>query len=346
MSTLSRHRLPAFCVLTALPLAALAQSPPTVGAGQPVQVTGSFAGAQGDATDLSGVACAPADAFGSRLCLLVDDEGSTAQWATLSSGTLTPGATVALDGPIAPADTPTDCPGKVAKPAKQDADGEAVAFAAPYFYVMGSHGCSRKSGRYSGRAFRLYRIVAGATSADRSTDRIRTEIRAAPELSGNAERALDEVTNGATVEGIAAVGEELLIGFRAPSIGGSVPALWLNRTSIFDSQAPGRRSATLPLGAGRGVRDLAALPDGRVIVLAGPAQSQSGNYSLHLLDGRGAVVPIPGWSRPAQDGALKAEGVTVLSASENEAELLLVFEGAPSGAPEVVRVTLPRSTSR
>lgn len=118
MSTPSRLRLSAACVLTALPLAALAQSPPTVGAGEPVQVAGSFAGAPGGASDLSGVACAPADTSGSRLCLLVDDEGSTAQWATLSSGTLTPGATVALDGPIAPADTPTDCPGKVAKLAK------------------------------------------------------------------------------------------------------------------------------------------------------------------------------------------------------------------------------------
>lgn len=173
---------------------------------------------------------------------------------------------------------------------------------------MGSHGCSRKNGRYSGRAFRLYRIVARATSPERSTDRIRTEIRAAPELSGHAERALDEATNGATVEGIAAVGDELLVGFRAPSIGGGVPALWLNRTNIFDSQPSMRRSATLALGARRGVRDLAALPDGQVIVLAGPAQSQSGTYSLHLMDGRGTVVPIPAGAGPRRMAHLRRRG--------------------------------------
>jgi hypothetical protein len=37
-------------------------------------------------------------------------------------------------------------------------DGEAVAYAAPFFYVVGSHGCSRHSNKFRSSSFILARI--------------------------------------------------------------------------------------------------------------------------------------------------------------------------------------------
>ena len=50
-----------------------------------------------------------------------------------------------------------------------DLDGQGVAYAKPYCYVIGSHGCSRKSGKFKSSAFLLvrFRVDEGGRVAGR-----------------------------------------------------------------------------------------------------------------------------------------------------------------------------------
>lgn len=322
-----------------------------------VAVSPDFAGRKGAATNLSGMACAEPDDANTRLCLAVDDEASFAQWVTFDGARLVPGERVALDSlPGSAGDFVPRCAGGPAK--HQDADGEAVAYVAPYWYVTGSHGCSRHKDQHSVRAFSLYRVPRGATRADASTARLAIALRSLRETRAFAERCLEDVKvpsdrrmcpedppNGVTVEGLAGMAGSLLVGLRAPSVAGDALVLRFGVADLFGSRAdPPPAVVRLRLGLGSGVRDLAPLPDGRLLILSGPAQSQDVPFALHVLQPNGATVPIQRWSVPAGDGSAKPESLTVLSSDATRASILLMKDGPVDGAPELVEIALPALT--
>ena len=74
--------------------------------------------------DLSGIACATASGF-PRTCLVIDDELQSAQIVTLTDGALMAGRSISLIN-----DTFDGKP--------MELDGEGVAYADGYFYVIGS----------------------------------------------------------------------------------------------------------------------------------------------------------------------------------------------------------------
>lgn len=108
----------------------------------------------------------------------------------------------------------------------------------------------------------------------------------------------------------------------------------------------------LPLGPHTGIRDLATTQDGRLLVLAGPAQEQALPYTLWLADaatGRpdrlAELAPArtarPDCLKPAdreKDG--KAEGVVILEESPAALRVLVLFDGLCDGEPRLY--TLPR----
>jgi hypothetical protein len=86
----------------------------------------------------------------------------------------------------------------------------------------------------------------------------------------------------------------------------------------------------LPLGQGTGIRGLASLPDGRLLVLSGPAQDQS-----DVPQGLSLVAPNdqPVWeAQPllprieAANADAKAEGLAVLAAADGTLRVLVLFE--------------------
>src|ERR1044072_665479 len=102
------------------------------------------------AVDISGFACTAVPA---RHCLAVNDENKKAQFATVEDGKVQPGALIPLIDKPSPATrgtapNVTTCPEGSKK--FKEFDGEAIAYAAPFFYVIGSHGCGRTN-----NAFRL-----------------------------------------------------------------------------------------------------------------------------------------------------------------------------------------------
>ena len=84
-------------------------------------------------------------------------------------------------------------------------DGEAVAFAAPYYYVVGSHGCSRKKGEFRASSFILARLSDDQQGGVETTFRLTDVLRHASTVSAYFGKDLNG-DNGLNIEGLAVVG--------------------------------------------------------------------------------------------------------------------------------------------
>jgi hypothetical protein len=338
--------------------AALLVAGPTIGFAQTIQlerriaVDGDFAGKNGKvAKDLSGIACEPAGADQVRRCLLVNDEGKAAQWAKLRSDRLTPGQLVRLIGD-APAPTTLGTAPEVGCPQRGDFaefDGEGVAYAAPFYYVIGSHGCSRQQGEFRLSSFHLARIrppAAGHPDTDlKLTYRVSDVLRrAAPVNEFFGKRLMEE--NGLNLEGIAIAGDQLILGLRAPSQNGTA---YLIRTNLAELFAPGHQSThntpevtELKLGKDRGIRDLAMLDGTHALVLAGPAQEQEAvSYTLSMADWQtGAVMPFGDLPLDDEQKGAKAEAIVLLGTASDLLQILVLWDGLKNGAPTLYRLVL------
>lgn len=326
------------------------------------------------AKDISGIACMQPVAGRGTRCLVINDENQSAQFVEIRVKGIAALETVRLVANHAPVDVigrepKIDCPN--GRAAFEEFDGEAVAFSAPYFYVVGSHGCSRSRGKFRLSSFLVarFRVDAAGNVIDRAgrpvtyeqsvqaieaSYRLADALRSLPEIKDYLGKDVNNA-NGLNIEGAVVVGERLLVGLRGPAQNGQVILVAVSIAELF---APG--GEPLPLSAQlmainltaqpteaskrQGVRDLAVLPNGKLLVLAGPAQEQAGvPYSLYMVephDGAKAQVIVPALGG-IKDKA-KAEAVHVIAATPKELRLLVMFDGEPDGAPAEYRVALPR----
>ncbi len=321
------------------------------------------------AKDLSGIACLPAGSA-PRTCVLVDDEGRSVQMATLTDGKLVAGDRIALfgDGP------PTTVVGREPQGLRcsagpdgfKDLDGEGVAYAAPFFYVAGSHGCSRRANKFRAGAFVTARFrvdgqgklvaLSGAPlsgqpgpDAVATTFRLSEALQKARGLEAFFGRDLGAATAGLNVEGIAVVGSTFYAGLRAPTLSNNAAAIVsVDADALF---APGDAPLVgevglLPVPVGgpdAGIRDLAALSDGRLLALVGPAQDQDSPYRLVLVDPRkpADARELKTFDAVAgEKGVAKAEGLLVVSEGPQSARVIILFDGLASGGPREYEVAL------
>jgi hypothetical protein len=312
-----------------------------------------FDGKNGKAArDLSGIACAPGQSV--RRCLVIDDEGDSAQWATLDGTSFVAGDPMPLVGE-SKSDVnfgmrpDVDCPNGDGEFA--ELDGEAVAFAAPYYYVVGSHGCSRKKGEFRASSFILARLSDEPQGNVETTFRLSGVLRHAKTVGAYFGKDLAD-DNGLNIEGLAVQGDQLIVGLRGPSIDGRA---FLVRTPIgplFEKgDGPAPSSTTIPIAVpeGTGIRDLTTLQGRRLLLLLGPAQDQDLPYTLariELPSSGGLDVPVsvealaelPEMADGEKVG--KAEAVVVISETAAELEVLVLFDGLKNGAPRKFRVPL------
>ncbi|HEU0149953.1 MAG TPA: DUF3616 domain-containing protein [Bradyrhizobium sp.] len=312
---------------------------------KPLKVVGKFEGKKGKAAvDISGVSClAPQD--GKRTCLLVNDENKNAQFATLddNKGELTVGDTVTLIGKDPSPDTLGRAPDVNCKGGNdgfKDLDGEGVAYADPYFYVIGSHGCSRKQDEFRLSSFILARVGPASAHTVTTTYRVSDLLAKSDEVKSFFGKDLER-GNGLNIEGVAATGDTLWVGLRAPVTGdaylvsGSISELFRDG---HDPAVTAAHTVAIKLDE-RGIRDLSALPDGRLLVLAGPAQDADQSFKLYVADSAKGTKEELGTLEDIEDG--KAEGLTVLEVSGNKAKILVVFDGLKNGDPRIGEVELP-----
>ncbi|WP_119730567.1 DUF3616 domain-containing protein [Thermomonospora amylolytica] len=261
----------------------------------------------------------------------------------------------------------------------EEADIEGLARANGWLWAVGSHSLKRKrikEGQPDAKARkRLATVVREenrhvlvriplVTGPDGLPEPVRADgDRTAAVLGGRGDSLTDLLAddphlapflnipskdNGIDVEGIAAVGERLYIGFRGPVLRG-----WAVLVEIWPDthpDDPGRlrlrridggdryRTHFLDLG-GLGIRDLC--PDGDdLLILAGPTMALSG--PVRVLRWRGAAkVAAPDivhrheldhvGDLPHGDGEDHAEGIAVLDESHGPGPTLLVVYDSPAG---------------
>jgi hypothetical protein len=335
-----------------------------------MKIDGAFAVSEGTATDISGMACLPEGT--PRKCLLVNDENNDAQFATIQDDRMDVGDIVPLIGDEEDDRTlgspPKDiCEGK---PKFKNLDGEGVAYAAPYFYVVGSHGCGRKSGKFGLSSFILARVrvdrlgqpLDGAGRALARKDfaqAVETTYRVSDLLqrAGKAAKFFGrdlKSEKGLNIEGVAVLGDTIWFGLRAPVRKGK--KAYLVGGAIDDLFKPGSKRSksepdVVPLELdGLGIRDLAALPDKRLLVVAGAPEGPEVTFRLFVVDPAKEKVtpigPLPAVTAPGATETGKAEGVTVLDVAGDKAQIVVLFDGLPNGAPHQANITIPPRKSR
>jgi hypothetical protein len=342
-----------------------------------IAVDGKFDGKKGgQATDLSGIACRPEDESGYS-CVVVNDESPFAQFATLRNGRLIAGFKIDLlagRGRRLADETPPSgvfgseaagrpivaerCSDRKIESDFDEFDGEGVAWAPTgsggIFYVVGSHACSRSSGTRRRSTHLLARIPvdrAGQVSGEPElTWRLGQALRRANFVAGHYGLPLNASQQGLDIEGVAALngGEDLLFGLRAPSLDGHGFMVRARAADLFADTSgppPTAHVVRLQLGERVGIRDLAALPDGRVLVLTGSAQEQSGvpqrlalvSPTEEPLWTMQTLLPEVALPRPQS----KAEGVAVLGVAADRVRVLVLFEDVSKDLPVEYALILP-----
>jgi Protein of unknown function (DUF3616) len=97
----------------------------------------------------------------------------------------------------------------------------------------------------------------------------------------------------------------------------------------------------VPIRAGRGIRDLAQLNGGQLLILSGPAQDAPVPFEIHVLDIMAETSTLLGTldELPDTTGA-KAEAISVLSQRGKNVDILVMFDGWSSGGPREYTVIL------
>ncbi len=307
-------------------------------------VNGKLLGKPGKTSeDASGIACAAPLGF-SRACVVIDDNSQAAQFVTVNDGNIVAGASIPL--------IDNSFEGKAL-----ELDGEGVAYADGFYYVIGSHGHPRDSdhkldsvrdaAKIAARIAAASQIVRfragtdGTVSAIERTTKLRAIMAAEPALAPHLDRRLQD--NGLTIEGIAIRQGRILVGYREPALdNGRAAVLSVAIEGLFGPAPPDARLYRLPLGEGRGVRDLAIFGDS-VLVLAGPATSDPGPAAIYRWDGASEDVTLLKDLAVlvGNDGTRKAEALLPLDESPSGLRVLILFDGERQGAPAAITIRKP-----
>ena len=232
----------------------------------------------------------------------------------------------------------------------KEMDIEGLTVEGNYAYIIGSHSSKRqkvkedKKYKKNRKKFQdgkiedernrdwLYRLTINSDGKDVNKEKItlREIIKNDPVLKTFS--SIPSKENGIDIEGISAKDGWLYIGFRGPVFRENyVPVMKLK----FDDAEDTYDLLYIKLG-GRGIRDMASVSDG-FLILAGPIGGGPASYQLYHWDGNDVIpgknrkavdigkIRLLGEIRPPQDG--KAEGVVVIQEEESLYQLIIAYDG-------------------
>jgi hypothetical protein len=328
------------------------------------------------ATDMSGMACVPPQGD-TRNCLAINDENKGAQFAALRNDRLVVGKFIPLivdeDDPRPFGSRPHETCGEEGE--FKNLDGEGVAYAEPFFYVVGSHGCSRRKNKFELSSFILARIrvdsrgrpvdTAGRvlgeeefSKAVQTTYRVSDWLQRAKGVKNFFAENLEE-EDGLNIEGVAVHGDRIWFGLRAPVKKAAKDGEKFKKRAfvvggdVADLFEPGDKPSKVKPEVAffdldeRGIRDLAVLADGRLLVLAGAPNGDEVLFKLFIADPKtnkakliGTLAEVLGmvegeWVRG------KAESVTLLDVKAGVAQAVILFDGLENGKPHLAKFAIP-----
>jgi hypothetical protein len=289
-------------------------------------VQGDFEKGEEARTNLSGAACTSrSPPF--RTCLIVNDQKNYAQFFSIERTTLVPGAVVRLreggDG---------------------DPDLEGAAYDKRFFYAVGSHGRSRYANRPNDDSYAVFRFPVGRNGKPNATPsefsaagvqastRLREAIRDAQGVDAFYDKPLSQ--NGVNIEGIAVQGGRMHVGFRGPSVDGRGFVLSADADAVFGKKKLRAKAHALALGETTGIRDLAAVRDG-VLILTGAVNDQPVTPAVFLWNEKtGALKKLGALAIPEEYRKHKAETLLVLRDERGKPyRVLVMFDGPENGGP-------------
>jgi hypothetical protein len=291
-----------------------------------------FAKGMGARMNISGAACAPTEPL-FQSCLAVNDDKKYAQFFRIDGTTIVPGQVIRLLG----------------EDADHDPDTEAAAYHDGYFYVLGSHGRSRPGTMYESVQF-VFRFPVnpqlGSPSfalTDDSVDpaierspKLREMVRAAPYVGPFFQKPLAD--GGVNIEGVAVKDGRMFLGFRAPSIDGNGFIMDVAVDSVFGDAAADAKVHALPLGTDTGIRDLARVSGG-LLVLAGSTRDEPIPASLFFWDETtDTSKKLSGLDLSDVPPSAKAETLLVLDEQPDHYRVLIMFDGIANGGPREFRI--------
>jgi hypothetical protein len=296
----------------------------------------SFKGNVAADKDLSGIAC-----LSDKHCLIGADEGREVQLVELSRQAKTlrvlETASLARTG--------------------EEIDIEAIAAEGGSYYVIGSHGISKKRGERQANRYKVFRL-----RVDRETGKLAgMEVASLWDVL-SADAVLGEhfqqplQRRGVNIEGLAVRNGRLFVGFRGPSVGGYAFVMEIAADDVFAGKPTSASSAgpqwnhvlhRLQLGEGLGIREIVAAKAGFLIIAGNSGSEPSEKYteaenyaedrefSMFLWDGKDSDVHKIG---AIPDVSGKAEAMTILEESPSEITVLILFDGPKGGRPTVYHI--------
>jgi hypothetical protein len=291
----------------------------------------SFRGQVAEDQDLSGIACI-SDRFG----LIGADESRDVQVVEISreDKTLRARETVSL------------------APSGDEIDIEAIAAEGDSYYIIGSHGISKKEGERQSNRYSLFRLgvdrATGRPTRPASIERASLVelLRSDPVLGEHFGKPLQQ--RGVNIEGLAVRNGRLFVGLRGPNLEGNAFVLEVGADDVFGGKSqPPSTLHKLQLGPGLGIREIVAVRSGFLLIAGNSASEPSDKYAqsvdydedreflLVAWDGAGSEVHKIG---PIPDVAGKAEAMMVLEEAPDHVTVLILFDGPRQGRPTIYRI--------
>ena len=281
--------------------------------------------------NLSGAACVPTTPK-FRSCLIANDEKKYAQFFSINGTTLKPRKLIRLSDE------------------KKDPDAEGVAYADGFFYVTGSHGRSRHGDSDNDSSYVVFRFpVTPSTGLPKfkpdedkvvgveSSSRLRKPLRKGEFIKEFYDEPLAE--GGINIEGIAVANGRMHLGLRGPSIDSRAFILSVDTEAVFNKDSDlGSKVTPLELGQHTGIRDLAAIGDG-ILILAGPTRDEAVAYSIWFWNGIGTTAKqLAVLDLSAVKKGAKAEILLPLEEGSSEIRALVMFDGVENGGARSFRI--------
>lgn len=278
--------------------------------------------------DISGIASVD----GSR-CLVVSDEGLQVQ----------PGFIDLQKQRITAEDAVKVSPIIKSKGSEIDFEGATYSETSDSYFVVGSHGLGGKDGDFDPNRFSVFQLPVNPETGAIMEDGMKRSsllpwVAKHPITAPFIKKPLEE--NGFDIEGIATVGDDLYFGLRGPNHEGDCLVLQIPIATLFGDGEGDLIVHRLPLGEGRGLRDIAPINGGFLFIAGNGSADVDGkkpkkDSDLFFWDGQNASPEKLG-TLPKNGG--KAEALLVLEDTSGEIELIVLFDGLPGGAPLQVRL--------
>ncbi len=239
---------------------------------------------------------------------------------------------------------------------KLEIDIEGIAFSPEdhCYFVTGSHGTGKKKGEFEPSRATVFRLPCDpATGLITPAAIQQTSLMPWLEQSATFRDYLKKPLqlNGFNLEGLTAHQGKLYFGVRGPNVQGDTFIIETTPASLFGTGLPVCTVHPLRVGEARGIRELAAVRDGFIIVTGNASAEATKKFPTSQTRMADKVFDLFLW-RPGHQQPLttigvvprpagKAEALLVLADQPGHVDLLVLFDGAADGAPTAYRLSRP-----